>query len=1496
MDPRRPLLVSDGVLRKAVIFAVLGALLVLGQRFVPGASSIGPAGLAAIGFFVLVAYTLGQVADRANLPPATGHFFAGLVMGPHLLRALPLQWDWPRAASELFGPVVLDQLMPFRVVAGAVLAFNVGAAVRLQLLVQQRRVMGAMIAGPLLLLAMVFGFAGFLIAGGVPLLTVPGLHGLDPAASVLAGLVLGAVALSSSPLTSFAVADAAGADGTMTRTVLGVLPIKELVAAVAFAAAAGALTLWGSGAQLGAGLGMVVLVRLAGTLMLGLVLGAALAAYLRLVRSHEVFGVVALGAAALWAASWLKLEPLLVFVVGGFVAANVSEPTRALSDRLRRLAAPVFVFFFALTAARLPLASLLPMLPWAAALALARLFCLRVGAAVAARAVGADLATERYGWLGFLPHAGLAIPCAALLAANGTAGSQTLASLVLGMALISELLGASFFKAGLSLANELPSLEAPEKTTTAEPAGAEAAGADSRAIDVLAPEPAAKPGSPWGEPAELSPSELQDLTRETEADLQALVHDVQSGQIEAFRRDAAGYLRQLRMEVLRHHRRVLSQLLSVQNPKERASVLSVERTTLAERWAVPVLARAARLRVASWSPTEIVEALDAIVEQLPDVVMAPVELSAYQDRPRQGLAASVSRGVLRARRRWGLLTRGVAPSRRVEVRALLQFHLTGRLPSRLEGFAAAIIDGEQRMVHLTRSMFEAVVDGYGRLAERLPNVQEPEQLRAEMASLRRLFEEEVALATKELNSLVDDASERIEGIVGQTWQSVKGDLPRISTPDLKPRARRPARAHADRVRGLKALGETFDAARRSASAQYSLLALEFEMASLEGRIADAVEEYESDLERSIAGRAHHQLARIEETLSEVIARFDALFAQELTGIELTASLRAEAKPLERVVAEAVRAALQLRDQLTDERAATPVLDAIGRAARALTDHYLVPATPVSRGAWKLPPPVTIVEVPFREIVQSQADRIISPALLNVSRRTAAAVEPLVSSLEELDRLISFNIEVAVAEVDVFQHDVVAPDTRELVRDLVLGALQRSRARFTDIKHSSSSWAAEARLGVHEAVINNLQSLRWQIAEGKAVELRGRLRRQAVTKLRWIGAARRLPSAVTRARQEASEFVRATVGTERLTRARQLLGLPAPVLEAHADAKAFAPPDSNEHLPLVYRRLFSAHALEAGDLLVGRAQDIVRARQLLAGEGKRRLRAVVLAGPDGVGKGAVANAIVRGLPTREIVNIELTAPATEQQVASWFDRTAENRLVTVSGFHWLMSAAPGGFAPLRRFVQGVVEDAGKNAWLMRVDDLVWEFACEVAALEDAFPEIVRLNAFTVEQLQAAVLARHAMSGYGLSFASVHELRVLQRTLGSSARTQQAWFRALHEASGGLIRDALRMWLASVKRVDDSSSLVHMGKIPRSAVHVLQQLPEPILLTLLHLSRSGWTSPSVHASLFGSDEASSAAHLRHLVHMGLLEPYGPHFRIAVHLRGPVVRALTQRGWVA
>lgn len=1489
---------TGGVRKTVIVLFLVGGVFLL-HRF--GARTVGfdPSAMLSLGFVILASYAFGELVERVGLPHITGYLIAGLLLGPSAAELLGTTWPGlpPPFDEGILSSDVQRQLSPLKTLAVALIALTAGGELKIESL---RKGFGTILGvlGGQVVFIMALAIAFMIAIGGfLPQIALPGLGALDLNVAVALGAVLGSISIATSPAATIAVINDVSARGPVTESVLATVVLKDVVVVVLFSVVATFASQAVSGESGDDSVGLYLLQHIGGALVGGAVVGAGMALYLRYVKREVLLFLVGVVYVSAFVAGELHLEAVVLFIAAGFATANFSSEGDAMLENVEKLSLPVYVVFFTLAGAHLDLQDLFTLAPFAVGLVLLRMAGVWAGTQLGGRLGGAPAEVRRFGWLGFVSQAGVAISLADLLANDdrmhlGEIGTKLSTLIIAGIAL-NELIGPVLLKLGLTKAKETEGAEGAE---VEEPATALPAPTDGELEAWPLPERGA---DAWGPRLELASNDLADVVRDLQLDLGHASKDVAEEPLQRFHDAALGYIRELRREFLRHHRRITVQATDDGTELTASEALRLEQAELAEKWRVAVLGRAARVRqTPGWDPAPIVAAVDAITEGLPPKVAAPYEDDAFRHRAEDGILRSLSRTWLRSRRSARRLVGEPMAPRTVELRALARFHLWGKLPERLEPVAALYAQAEGHLVARTRSIFEGLVVAYDELANECQAAGETTVPEERLREVRQQGDEELMLAVQEVDRIRDDLALRTSLAIGRCVRDLKADLPYVAGPDLSMRRRAASRLYRQRDEALRWLTRGSVLARETSAAIYSRLALEMELHALEGRVKDALEEHASELAQDVHGRAYRQVVRVRDAIVESEVRLVELL-EEKDAARLTAEISTLCEPIVRVGAEAARLATLLRDQLADEGSATPVLDTLTRAAQGLTDHYVIPAGPVPRAEHKLAQAPGTVDVPFREWVIARIETSLAPALLASTRDVAQKVEPLSQSLQELERRVAFNVELAVGELAVLDGEVPR-ETRILVQEMIGGALERNRLLFTGYVESSQTWSEEVQEALRDAVLSRLDELRGGLVDGEV----GRIRSRMVRDVRGRRIARvlgELRSSIARSWTILGRAMAEAVGEDRLDRARLAVGLPPRVTEAERTAEDFAPPEPHGSIPMVYRRLFSAHALEAGDILTGRDEALHRAMTLLEGADETALRTVAAVGPDGVGKSAFVNAVVRAKRWPKVRELKLSEPATVAQVDALFAPQSEGHLVVVSGIHWLRAMRPGGFAPLRRFVANVIEDGGKNAFLIRSDGLVWEQCCAIAPLTEAFPEVVRLDPLSLDALQAAVLARHTGSGYGLVFSHGTQPRsrleelVLQATSPIS-RPKQSFFLALHAASGGLLRDALRLWLASVDEVDEAADFVHLGPVPPPAIYALRRLCDEEVLTLYQVARQGWMNADVCASTFRTDETSARARLLALEHVDILERRGEVWRIALHLRGSVQRLLRERGYAA
>ncbi|MGB0680837.1 MAG: hypothetical protein ACPGUV_14395, partial [Polyangiales bacterium] len=538
--------------------------------------------------------------------------------------------------------------------------------------------------------------------------------------------------------------------------------------------------------------------------------------------------------------------------------------------------------------------------------------------------------------------------------------------------------------------------------------------------------------------------------------------------------------------------------------------------------------------------------------------------------------------------------------------------------------------------------------------------------------------------------------------------------------------------------------------RSSCAAGYARLAMELELMTFSARAGDLAQDYAREVRKQLRGKGSVHLERAQEAVLAAHSQMQTLLAAPESPTALIEGMRKVAGAAEGIIAQAAHSCQQLYTHVSDEAAVAALLNALGRHARALSERYAVTAGQIARGEWRLPPAIAVVEVPFADIVSAYVESEVAPQVLVQVRAIAAEVQPLAALLQESERRIAFNVELATGELEVLAAAAPVQDaTLQVVRETALGVFERTHGLLETQQEQAQAWLTAAPKALVAAVEGPLSELGARLVDGTMSRAGVDALRRAALGQRLRQRAEALPARLHVARKHARMLLGLWLGEARVEAWRRSLGLPDAT--AAAGPLDFAPAAVAECIPLVYRRLFAADTLEAADVLTGRDVDITRARSLLSAAPKSRQPALALIGPDGVGKASVAHAIVRSGTWKELRRVDLRAPVEVAEVQRWFGRGVEGSLCMLDGFHWLLNGAEG-FAPLHAFVAALGHSRGRQAWLLSADPLVWRYACQVAPLAAVVPQTLTLAPLGESELEAAVLARHSLSGLGLQFSA------------------------------------------------------------------------------------------------------------------------------------------------
>jgi Kef-type K+ transport system membrane component KefB len=346
---------------------------------------------AAIGFVILAAHALAELADSFGIPRVTGYIVAGIVAGPQV--------------AGLLSPAVVVEMKVFNTLALALIALEAGLELEIAAIRRVAKTLLSIVAFKIPLAWIGVG-GTFLLARGL----LPGGDALPMGSALGLAACLGALSVGTSPAVSVAVISESGIKGKVADLVLGLAVFKDVVMIVMLAVSiALARVLTTEGATIELAVFTEVAVKVGTSLVAGVVLGGLLIAWLRWVRWELVLVILVLGYAVNELSELLHLKMLLVFIAAGFTVANFSKYAHDLHKPLSLLALPVFIIFFSTVGAGLDLAAAFAVLPLGLLL-----FAVRAGVMFGATRLGAAVAGETPAfannlWPGLISQAGVAL-------------------------------------------------------------------------------------------------------------------------------------------------------------------------------------------------------------------------------------------------------------------------------------------------------------------------------------------------------------------------------------------------------------------------------------------------------------------------------------------------------------------------------------------------------------------------------------------------------------------------------------------------------------------------------------------------------------------------------------------------------------------------------------------------------------------------------------------------------------------------------------------------------------------------------------------------------------------------------------------------------------------------------------------------------------------------------------------------------------------------------
>lgn len=422
-------------LQQLFVLGMVSLLLWVATRVVPEAAG-GLSAVAATGFLLLAGTLASEQLEWFRVPHLTAYIIAGIVAGPYVLHLLDHE--------------TVEQLNTANPLALALIALAGGAELRIADLRKGAR---SLAWATLFQSLFVFGLMAAVFAGLSPFL--PFLHGIPWTLVAGVSLMWGVVAVTRSPSATLGVLSQTRAQGPIAQATLATVMTSDVVVLIMLATV---LTLTKPLVEPGATLSTRAFRELGrellGSVSLGTTLGLLLTLYLRFVNRSLLLVLLLLGFGFTEVLHYLHFEPLLTFLVAGFIVQNLSQQGEKFLHGIEGLGSVVYVVFFAGAGAHLEVPILRQLWPVALALCASRALITIVANGIGAGLSNDPPAIRRWGWSGLVSQAGVALGIGAVIERNLPSIGSGVRSLVVATVAINEMIGPVLFKLALDKTGE----------------------------------------------------------------------------------------------------------------------------------------------------------------------------------------------------------------------------------------------------------------------------------------------------------------------------------------------------------------------------------------------------------------------------------------------------------------------------------------------------------------------------------------------------------------------------------------------------------------------------------------------------------------------------------------------------------------------------------------------------------------------------------------------------------------------------------------------------------------------------------------------------------------------------------------------------------------------------------------------------------------------------------------------------------------------------------
>ena len=386
-----------------------------------------------IAIIILFGIAGGKVSKRLNLPNVTGYLLAGLLLGPSFLKLVS-----PDDAG------IIEFVNEF---ALGIIAFAIGGEFFLPDLKKLGKdVFVITVMEVLGVLAFVFVMMRFVMGQ-----------------SFVFSIIIASMSAATAPAGTVMVIKQYRADGPLTRTILPVAALDDVLGIIAFGIcmSLAKISIGATGDVSKVMMFAAPFLEIIYSIGLGFVVGYIFTFLSTKIKSHDhmlcLILVTILGTTGL--ANMFGISPLLCNMVVGATACNLNRNIKRIFDIINEFAPPIHLLFFTFAGASLNLSVLKSIGFLGIVYALSRAIGKISGATIGAKMVNAPPRVQKWLGLALLPQGGISIGLSMIVARELPDHAGDIITVILFSVLVFEIMGPILAKISITKAGEVDGVD-----------------------------------------------------------------------------------------------------------------------------------------------------------------------------------------------------------------------------------------------------------------------------------------------------------------------------------------------------------------------------------------------------------------------------------------------------------------------------------------------------------------------------------------------------------------------------------------------------------------------------------------------------------------------------------------------------------------------------------------------------------------------------------------------------------------------------------------------------------------------------------------------------------------------------------------------------------------------------------------------------------------------------------------------------------------------------